>query len=138
MLKSPATGARRGLMRIRRWRAILVAALGGLLLAGNVGEAFAQGVTPATGRRLVIGTATTTGVYSAAGNTLCRLLRNSPQGQGIACQSVYSKGSLQNVPDLAARRFDFAIIQSDVQHFAYLGQDALARLGPQKHLRHVL
>ena len=77
---------------------------------------------PAPGFAVNIGTATTTGIYHSAGSAICRLLARSAQGQGVACAALFSPGSAQNIPDLKDGKINFAIIQSDVQHFAWRGE----------------
>ena len=93
---------------------------------------------PAPGFAVNIGTATTTGIYHAAGSAICRLLAHSAEGKGVACTSLFSPGSAQNIPDLKAGKINFAIIQSDVQHFAWRGERVFGELGPMPTLRHVV
>jgi hypothetical protein len=92
---------------------------------------------PAPGLAVNIDTGTTAGIYHAAGAAICRLLARSPSGEGVACTALYSAGSAQNIPDLKQGKVNFAIVQSDVQYFAYRGEQVFDDLGPTPELRHV-
>ena len=94
---------------------------------------------PAEGRAVNIGTGTTTGIYHAAGSAICRLLGRTPSGAGIGCQPLFSAGSAENIERLKKHQtINFALVQSDVQYFAYRGERIFGDLGPTPGLRHVV
>lgn len=94
---------------------------------------------PAEGRAVNVGTGTTTGIYHAAGAALCRLLARSPEGEGVGCEPLFSAGSAENIERLKKHQtINFALVQSDVQYFAYRGERVFGDLGPTAGLRHVV
>lgn len=92
---------------------------------------------PAPGRAVNIDTGTTAGIYHAAGAAICRVLGRSAEGRGTACEVLFSPGSQQNVERLKRGEVNFALLQSDVQFFAYRGERVFGDLGPMPGLRHV-
>lgn len=125
-------------LRMACGRQFRLIAAGVALLAGLLGAHPAAAQDAAAPKSLVIGTGTTAGIYSAMGSAICRLLARLPEAKGIACDPRFSVGSRQNVDDLRAGKIDLALVQSDVQHFAYRGQSIFEEKGPMASLRHIV
>lgn len=103
-------------------RRVLLATLAGIALLG----AF---VAPAGADEpkifFTIGTGSVDGVYYPVGQAICRMLTrlaidsaatNKPM---VRCSAQPTGGSIDNINQLAAHRFDFAVIQSDVAAAAF-------------------
>lgn len=76
----------------------------------------------------VVGTGSAGGLYYPVGQAICRLLArlslDKPESDptpSLRCSAQPSGGSENNVNQLAAGEFDFAIVQSDVDYAAYSG-----------------
>lgn len=70
-----------------------------------------------------IGTNTVTGVYYPAGGALCRALAKSGvEGRKARCFVESTNGSVANLKAIQAGELEFAIVQSDWQHYAVAGQ----------------
>lgn len=69
----------------------------------------------------MIGTDAATGVYSLAGNAVCRLMNKDVARHGMRCSVKKTGGSVNNVNPIKGGESDFGIIQSDVQYNAVKG-----------------
>lgn len=99
----------------------------------------AAGPAPGADQRIVtIGTGGVNAVYYPAGGAICGLVNESRKTHGIRCYVEATKGSVSNVKDIRDRELDFAVVQSDVQYYAFNGRTENFRNdGPYKDLRSV-
>ena len=112
---------------IRRAALLLALAIG---LIGPAGGAEQRFVT--------IGTGGVNAVYYPTGGAICRLVNEARKTHGIRCYVEATKGSVSNVKNVRDRELDFAVVQSDVQYYAYNGRTENFRDdGPYKDLRSV-
>lgn len=89
---------------------------------------------------ITIGTGGPTGVYFAAGNSICRLIhKEASKGRkhGIRCAAPATGGSNRNIGQIRDGKLDFAIAQSDWQYYAYNGAAGPWKGKPFKKLRAV-
>ncbi|RCV91256.1 TAXI family TRAP transporter solute-binding subunit [Billgrantia montanilacus] len=101
-----------------------VARLGGsLLLALALLQPAQAGET-----QIVIGTASSTGVYHITGQAFCRLIEGP-------CHARPSEGSVANLRDLRHGEVPIALAQSDQQYHAVEGRENFADTGPDDSLR---
>jgi TRAP transporter TAXI family solute receptor len=82
-----------------------------------------------------IGTGSVTGVYYAAGASICRLLVKDQAEQRIRCSAEPTGGSVFNVNSLKFGELEFGIVQSDVAYNAYNGEQQFSEAGSFKNLR---
>ena len=117
------------------FRRVLLAALAGVAL---LGASAAPAGADEQRTFFTIGTGAVDGVYYPTGQAICRLLARlardtqSPgRPQTVRCSAQPTGGSVDNINQLAANRFDFAIVQSDVAHaaFAAKADDRLSDIG---------
>ena len=78
----------------------------------------------ATGERrmITISAGQEGGVYYPAAGVICRLLHLESERHGIRCAVDRSRGSIENVKNLAHGRSDIGIVQTDVQYAAINGE----------------
>jgi uncharacterized protein len=101
-----------------------VARIGGsLLLALALLQPTQAGET-----QIVIGTASSTGVYHITGQAFCRLIEGP-------CHARPSEGSVANLRDLRHGEVPIALAQSDQQYHAVEGRENFADAGPDDSLR---
>ncbi|MFA5489314.1 MAG: TAXI family TRAP transporter solute-binding subunit [Candidimonas sp.] len=93
--------------------------------------------TPAVAQKkvLAIGTGGMTGVYYAAGGSICRLLNKNRHRHGMRCMAQSTGGSVANAKDIADGKLEFGIVQSDVSYNAYMGLGQFAGSKPYSNLR---
>ncbi len=93
--------------------------------------------TPAAAQKkvLAIGTGGMTGVYYAAGGSICRLLNKNRFRHGMRCVAQSTGGSMANVKAIADGKLEFGIVQSDVGYNAYMGLGQFAGTRPHDKLR---
>ena len=94
-------------------------------------SAFAQS------RPMTIGTGAVTGVYYAAGGSICKALNRDRATHGLRCLVEVSQGSTANIDSLARGNVNMALVQSDVQYRAARGEGSFAKSGAQGDLRSV-
>jgi TRAP transporter TAXI family solute receptor len=87
---------------------------------------------------IVIGAGSAGSDYYPLGGAVCRLVNLETARHGIRCRTATSSGSVFNVTALRDRRFDLALLRSDVQHDAVTGRGPFARQGAFTSLRAVL
>ncbi len=99
--------------------------LNAFLLACCVGAAPVPGLSadPALVR---MATGAVNGVYFPVGVALCRVVNAERPAHGLRCSAIPTEGSVDNVMRLKAGDAEVAIIQSDVQQEAFLGEGAFA------------
>jgi len=95
---------------------------------GSIGAslAFAVSLTlsPAASAQqkfVTVGTGGITGVYSAVGGAICRLVNKDRAKTGLRCSVESTGGSVYNVNTIKAGELDFGMAQSDVQYQDYNG-----------------
>jgi TRAP transporter TAXI family solute receptor len=84
---------------------------------------------------VVIGTASSTGIYYPLGGSICRLLNLETSRHGLRCSEEASSGSATNIASLRRGRLDIGIVPSDVLADAVAGQGAFTSQGPTAELR---
>lgn len=70
---------------------------------------------------MTIGTGGVTGVYYAAGGSICRLVNKDRAKHGFRCTVESTGGSVANINTINAGDMDFGVAQSDAQFNAYKG-----------------
>jgi TRAP-type uncharacterized transport system substrate-binding protein len=63
---------------------------------------------------MTIGTGAVTGVYYAAGGSICKALNRDRAAHGLRCLVEVSQGSTANIDSLARGNVNMALVQSDV------------------------
>jgi TRAP transporter TAXI family solute receptor len=91
----------------------------------------------AQSRPMTIGTGAVTGVYYAAGGSICKAVNRDRATHGIRCLVEVSQGSTANIDSLARGNVSMALVQSDVQYRAAKGEGAFAKSAVQADLRSV-
>lgn len=84
---------------------------------------------------LTLATGGVTGVYHPAGTAICRAVNKSRSEHGVRCTAEAGSGSVGSLKQLRDRDVDFAIVQADWQHHAYLGTSVFAEFGPMADLK---
>jgi TRAP transporter TAXI family solute receptor len=84
---------------------------------------------------LTLATGGVTGVYHPAGTEICRAVNKSRSKHGVRCAAEAGRGSVGSLKQLRDRDVDFAIVQADWQHHAYLGTSVFSEYGPMEDLR---
>jgi len=87
---------------------------------------------------ITIGTGGASGVYYPTGVKLCELINNKQGRHGIHCTAESSAGSVANAQHIRAGTYDFGIVQSDVQFYAFKGYGPFKQNGPDPKLRAVI
>lgn len=88
-------------------------------------------------RLVTIATGAKTGVYYYVGGELCRRVNAGRWEHGIRCLTETTGGSIDNLRRLRAGQADFAIVQSDWQYNALMGEGLFEASGPDAALRAV-
>jgi TRAP transporter TAXI family solute receptor len=102
--------------------------VGAMALVSEVGAAEEQvSVTIATGR---VG-----GLYHPVGGVICKLAAEYLDALGVSCTVDTTGGSKPNIKDLRKGNADLAIVQSDLQHDAFVGTGPFEDEGPFANLR---
>ena len=78
------------------------------------------------------------GVYFPVGVAICRLVNQNRPEHGLRCAARLSDGSVDNVGRLRDGSVDLAIVQSDVQNAARMGDDPFTQTGAFSDLRAVM
>ena len=122
-------------------------------LAGGAGvlAGFSSGAAGAQGDRVPmrffrIGTASTGGTYFPVGGLLANAISHPPGSRtcadggscgvpGLIAVAQSTRGSVDNVRQLAAGNLDSAFVQADVAYWAYHGERMFAGQGPMGNLR---
>jgi hypothetical protein len=105
--------------------AVLVSTLA--LISEVSGAEQQMSVTVATGR---VG-----GLYHPVGGVICKLAAEHLDELGISCTVDITGGSIPNIKDLRKGNVDLAIVQSDLQHDAFVGTGPFEDDGPFEDLR---
>ncbi|OZI48811.1 TAXI family TRAP transporter solute-binding subunit [Bordetella genomosp. 4] len=84
-----------------------------------------------------IGTGGVTGVYYAAGGSICRLVNKDRSSHGVRCSVESTGGSVFNVNTIKAGELDLGVVQSDVGYNAYNGVGQFKDAGKFEKLRSV-
>jgi len=112
-----------------------------LRLALSVAAALAMAVPASSAmaqqKFTTIGTGGVTGVYYAAGGSICRLVNKDRAKHGIRCSVESTGGSVFNINTIRAGELDFGVAQSDVQYNAVNGLKQFEKDGAYKELRAV-
>ena len=114
----------------------ILGAIGALAFAGAIAvPAAAQ----AQQKFITIGTGGVTGVYYAAGGSICRLVNKDRAKHGIRCSVESTGGSVYNINTIRAGELDMGVAQSDWQFHALkgTGHDNFKEKGPFNELRAV-
>lgn len=86
---------------------------------------------------VVIATASPTGLYYVAGDSICKAVSTNFQTSKMGCSVVASRGSASNVLALNSENRQFGLVQSDVQFHAVEGRGAFAFVGAANEIRSV-
>ena len=86
---------------------------------------------------ITIGTGGVTGVYYAAGGSICRLMNKDRAKTGIRCSVESTGGSVFNINTIRAGELDFGVAQSDWQYHATNGTKVFAKDGKFSDMRAV-
>lgn len=86
---------------------------------------------------MTIGTGGVTGVYYAAGGSICRLVNKDRKTHGFRCTVESTGGSVANINTIRAGDLDFGVAQSDWNYNAYKGESAFKKDGAFSDLRSV-
>ena len=86
---------------------------------------------------MTIGTGGVTGVYYAAGGSICRLVNKDRAKHGFRCTVESTGGSVANINTIKAGDLDFGVAQSDWNYHGYKGTKAFESSGPFPDLRSV-
>jgi TRAP transporter TAXI family solute receptor len=69
-----------------------------------------------------IGTGELSGIYYPVGNAICDVVNQDLRTNGVRCSAETTPGSVYNIEALQSGELEFAIVQSDVQYYAYTGE----------------
>jgi TRAP transporter TAXI family solute receptor len=86
---------------------------------------------------MTIGTGGVTGVYYAAGGSICRLVNKDRAKHGFRCTVESTGGSVANINTIKAGDLDFGVAQSDWNYHGFKGTKAFQTSGPFTDLRSV-
>jgi TRAP transporter TAXI family solute receptor len=86
---------------------------------------------------MTIGTGGVTGVYYAAGGSICRLVNKDRAKHGYRCTVESTGGSVANINTIKGNDLDFGVAQSDQNSNAFKGVKAFASGGAFADLRSV-
>lgn len=85
-----------------------------------------------------VATGAVNAVYFPVGVALCRVVNVGRPEHGVRCSAVPSDGSVSNIASLRAAEVEAAIVQSDIQESAWLGEGRFGEAGPDESLRAIL
>ncbi len=86
---------------------------------------------------MTIGTGGVTGVYYAAGGSICRLVNKDRAQHGFRCTVESTGGSVANINTIKGGDLDFGVAQSDWNFHGWKGTKAFEKSGPFPELRSV-
>ena len=86
---------------------------------------------------MTIGTGGVTGVYYAAGGSICRLVNKDRAKHGFRCTVESTGGSVANINTIKGGDLDFGVAQSDWNYHGLKGTKAFESSGPFPELRSV-
>ena len=86
---------------------------------------------------MTIGTGGVTGVYYAAGGSICRLVNKDRKTHGYRCTVESTGGSVANINTIKGGDLDFGVAQSDWNYHGYKGTKAFESSGAFGDLRSV-
>ncbi|AOW15632.1 C4-dicarboxylate ABC transporter substrate-binding protein [Hydrogenophaga crassostreae] len=86
---------------------------------------------------MTIGTGGVTGVYYAAGGSICRLVNKDRKTHGYRCTVESTGGSVANINTIKGGDLDFGVAQSDWNYHGLKGTKAFESSGPFADLRSV-
>jgi uncharacterized protein len=95
------------------------------------------GTAQAQQKFMTIGTGGVTGVYYAAGGSICRLVNKDRAKHGFRCTVESTGGSVANINTIKAGDLDFGVAQSDWNYHGYKGTKAFESSGAFSDLRSV-
>jgi uncharacterized protein len=81
-------------------------------------------ICAAEGTFVSVGSGAAGGVYYRVSKSLCGLVNREPSGREVWCSPEATPGSVYNLQRLRTGELDFAIVQSDVQFYAFTGSKA--------------
>jgi len=84
---------------------------------------------------VVIGTASSTGIYYPLGASICRMLNLETSRPGLRCSEEPSSGPVESIESVRRGRLDIGVVPSDVLADAVAGQGAFRSRGPTPGLR---
>lgn len=116
---------------ISHFSRLSLAAAAAFALSGPVASVQAQQ------KFMTIGTGGVTGVYYAAGGSICRLVNKDRAKHGYRCTVESTGGSVANVNTIRAGDLDFGVAQSDWNFHGYKGTSAFEKSGAFTDLRSV-
>lgn len=88
-------------------------------------------------KTVTMGTGSTKGNYYAVGGAIARMVNAKQKKFGIRCKVKATRGSVYNIHAVLAGDLDFAIVQSDKQHQAWMGMEEWENKGRCGDLRAV-
>ena len=108
-----------------------------LFLAAGCGndQAKAPSSAQAPETRVSIGTGAISGLYYPTGGAIARLVNNRRSIHRVRLAVESTPGSEANINAVVSGDLEFAIVQSDLQYKAAMGQSEWQPAGPQKSLR---
>ena len=86
---------------------------------------------------MTLGTGGVTGVYYAAGGSICRLVNKDRKTHGYRCTVESTGGSVANINTIKGGDLDFGVAQSDWNYHGYKGTKAFESSGAFGDLRSV-
>jgi hypothetical protein len=116
---------------ISHFSRLSLAAAAAFALSGPIASVQAQQ------KFMTIGTGGVTGVYYAAGGSICRLVNKDRAKHGYRCTVESTGGSVANVNTIRAGDLDFGVAQSDWNFHGYKGTSAFEKSGAFTDLRSV-
>lgn len=84
-----------------------------------------------------LGTGKRLGFYQPVGDSICRVINKQMKSNILRCYPIKSTGSLENIENLRLAKIDFALVQSDLQDYAFYGTNIFQNKGEFKNLRFV-
>ena len=97
--------------------------------------------TPAPAQQIrvfSVGSGNILGGYFATARAICDVINRNPHADGLRCSPEPTQGSIYNLAMLQAGDQFIALVQSDWQRAAYLGESLFAGQAPQSNLRSVM
>lgn len=116
---------------IRKFSRLSLAAMAAFALTGPIATVQAQQ------KFMTIGTGGVTGVYYAAGGSICRLVNKDRAKHGFRCTVESTGGSVANINTIKAGDLDFGVAQSDWNYHGYKGTSTFEKSGAFPELRSV-
>ncbi|AUI86189.1 hypothetical protein BS333_07195 [Vibrio azureus] len=84
---------------------------------------------------VTMGTGGVTGIYYPAGASVCKLINTHRREHSVRCSIESTKGSIENIQRLRDGKIDFALVQSDWKHHAYVADSIYSGNEPFTELR---